>query len=82
MFGPTEARLIDDTGNPLGIDQRAAASQDDIVTINEITVPINRTVRIRLRSKDAPCRGQRARSSTRLPRSAIGSDWHPARLSG
>jgi cytochrome c oxidase subunit 2 len=52
VFGPTEARLIDDAGNPLGIDRRAAASQDDIVTINEITVPINRTVRIRLRSKD------------------------------
>ena len=52
VFGPTEPGLIDDTGNPLGIDRRAAASRDDIVTINEITVPINRAVRIRLRSKD------------------------------
>jgi cytochrome c oxidase subunit 2 len=52
VFGPTEARLIDDAGNPLGIDRRAAASQDDLVTINEITVPLNRAVRIRLRSRD------------------------------
>jgi cytochrome c oxidase subunit II len=52
VFGPTEPRLIDDTSNPLGLDRRAAASQDDLVTLNEITVPIDRTVRIRLRSKD------------------------------
>ena len=52
VFGPTEPRLIDDTVNPLGLDRRAAASQDDIVTLNEIVVPIDRAVRIRLRSKD------------------------------
>jgi cytochrome c oxidase subunit 2 len=52
VFGPTEARLIDDAGNPLGLDRRAAASQDDITTINDITVPLGRTVRIRLRSRD------------------------------
>ena len=52
VFGPTAPRLIDDTVNPLGLDRRAAASHDDIVTLNEITVPINRAVRIRLRSKD------------------------------
>jgi cytochrome c oxidase subunit 2 len=52
VFGPTEPRLIDDRSNPLGLDRRAAASQDDVVTLNEITVPIDRAVRIRLRSKD------------------------------
>jgi cytochrome c oxidase subunit 2 len=52
VFGPTEPRLIDDAGNPIGLDRRAAASQDDVLTINEITVPVNRTIRIRLRSRD------------------------------
>src|SRR5262245_13260189 len=52
VFGPTDPRLIDDTSNPLGLDKTAPASTDDLVTINEITVPVNRTVRIRLRSKD------------------------------
>jgi cytochrome c oxidase subunit 2 len=51
-FGPTDARLIDPATNPLGLDRRAAASADDVLTINEITVPVNRTVRIRLRSRD------------------------------
>ena len=52
VFGPTDPRLIDDASNPIGLDRRVDASRDDILTINEITVPINRTVRIRLRSRD------------------------------
>jgi cytochrome c oxidase subunit 2 len=51
-FGPTDARLIDDTSNPIGLDRRAQAATDDLLTVNEITVPVNRTVRIRLRSRD------------------------------
>lgn len=51
-FGPTDTRLIDDTSNPIGLDRRAQAATDDLLTINEITVPVNRTVRIRLRSRD------------------------------
>jgi cytochrome c oxidase subunit 2 len=51
-FGPTDARLIDDASNPIGLDRRASAAADDVLTINEITVPVNRTVRIRLRSRD------------------------------
>jgi cytochrome c oxidase subunit 2 len=52
VFGPTDPRLIDDASNPVGVDRRVDASRDDILTINEITVPVNRTVRIRLRSRD------------------------------
>jgi cytochrome c oxidase subunit 2 len=52
VFGPTHPRLIDDALNPLGLDKAAPASKDDVVTLNEITVPVNRTVRIRLRSRD------------------------------
>jgi cytochrome c oxidase subunit 2 len=51
-FGPTDVRLIDDASNPIGLDRRASAAADDLLTINEITVPVNRTVRIRLKSRD------------------------------
>ena len=51
-FGRTDPRLIDDTTNPLGIDRTDPAGRDDIVTLNEITVPFGRAVRIRLHSKD------------------------------
>jgi cytochrome c oxidase subunit II len=51
-FGKTEVRLIDDTSNPLGIVRSDAAAADDIVTLNEIAVIVNRPVRIRLLAKD------------------------------
>jgi cytochrome c oxidase subunit 2 len=51
-FGRTAAKLVDDTTNPLGMDRSDADGKDDIVTLNEISVPFGRAVRIRLRSKD------------------------------
>ena len=51
-FGKTDPRLVDDATNPLGVDARDPASKDDIITPNEIAVPVNRPVRIQLRSKD------------------------------
>jgi cytochrome c oxidase subunit 2 len=51
-FGRTEPRLIDDATNPIGLVRSDPAARDDIVTINELTVPVDRAVRIRLRSKD------------------------------
>jgi len=51
-FGRTDAQLIDDTVNPLGLDKTDHAGDDDIVTLNDITVPVGRTVRVTLRSKD------------------------------
>jgi cytochrome c oxidase subunit 2 len=52
VLGRTDPRLIDDATNPLGIDRRDDAASDDVITVNEITVPVNHPVRIRLRSKD------------------------------
>ncbi|MBI3401167.1 MAG: cytochrome c oxidase subunit II [Acidobacteria bacterium] len=52
VFGRTEPRLIDDTTNPIGMDRTDPAGKDDIITLNEITVPFGRAVRIRLHSKD------------------------------
>jgi cytochrome c oxidase subunit 2 len=51
-FGRTDLRLVDDATNPIGIDRSDPAAKDDVFLQNEITVPLNRTVRIQLRSKD------------------------------
>jgi cytochrome c oxidase subunit 2 len=51
-FGRTDARLIDDATSPIGLDPADPAGRDDIVTLNDITVPFGRAVRIRLRSRD------------------------------
>jgi cytochrome c oxidase subunit 2 len=52
VFGKTSARLIDDTTNAIGLDKTDPAAADDIIALNEIIVPVNRAVRVRLRSKD------------------------------
>jgi cytochrome c oxidase subunit 2 len=52
-FGRTDPRLVDDAvGNYLGLDPKDAAGKDDIITQNLVSVPINRPVRVILRSKD------------------------------
>jgi cytochrome c oxidase subunit II len=52
VFGRTDPRLIDEVTNPLGIDHNDPAATDDVTLMNEITVQVNRPVRVRLRSKD------------------------------
>lgn len=51
-FGKTQFALIDDATNPIGQDKTDPDGRDDILTQNEITVPVGRAVRITLRSKD------------------------------
>src|SRR5262249_55503677 len=52
-FGRTEPRLINDANaNYLGLDPKDPASRDDIMTQNIVVVPVNRPVRIMLRTKD------------------------------
>ncbi len=50
-FGRTDPRLIT-LDEPLGLDKNDPAVKDDIVQLNQIRVPVNVPVRIRLRSKD------------------------------
>ncbi|MEP7310537.1 MAG: cytochrome-c oxidase [Acidobacteriota bacterium] len=52
VFGRTDPRRVDDTANPLGMDRSDPAGKDDIVTLNEITVPFGPAVHILLHSKD------------------------------
>ena len=51
-FGRTDPQLIDDTSNPLGLVPGDPNGKDDIVSLNEITVPVDRPVRVRLHAKD------------------------------
>jgi cytochrome c oxidase subunit 2 len=50
-FGRTDMALIS-SGNPLGLDRSDPAAKDDITAINQLTVPVNRPVLVRLTSKD------------------------------
>jgi cytochrome c oxidase subunit 2 len=52
MFGRTNPRLVDDQSNPIGLDRTDPAAADDIVLQNEVGAPVDRPVRVRLRSKD------------------------------
>jgi cytochrome c oxidase subunit II len=51
MFGRTDPGLVSPT-NQIGIDDNDPASKDDIITENEMHVPVNRPVVVQLRSKD------------------------------
>ena len=52
MFGKTDIKLIDLQSNPLGIDRSDAAAKDDVTTLNQLYLPVNRPVIVKLRSKD------------------------------
>jgi cytochrome c oxidase subunit II len=52
-FGRTDPALIDDAaGNYIGLDPKDAPAKDDVVTQNIMAIPVNRPVRLILRSKD------------------------------
>jgi cytochrome c oxidase subunit 2 len=51
-FGRTDARLVDDASNPLGLDRTDPAAGDDLLLVNQVYVPVGRTIRLRLRAKD------------------------------
>jgi cytochrome c oxidase subunit 2 len=51
QFGRTEvARVAPD--NPLGLDRSDPAAKDDITTINQLNLPVDRPILVRLSSKD------------------------------
>ncbi|MCB0308449.1 MAG: cytochrome c oxidase subunit II [Bdellovibrionales bacterium] len=51
VFGNTKVELVD-IDNPLGLDPEDPASKDDIFTINDLHLPIDRPIYIKLTSKD------------------------------
>lgn len=53
VLGRTNPALIDDAaGNYIGLDPKDAAGKDDVVTQNLMAIPVNRPIRVMLRSKD------------------------------
>jgi cytochrome c oxidase subunit 2 len=52
VFGRTDIKLIDLQSNPLGLDRSDPAAKDDITTLNQLYLPVNKPVVVRLRSKD------------------------------
>jgi cytochrome c oxidase subunit 2 len=52
VFGRTDIKLLDLQSNPLGLDRSDPAAMDDVTTVNQLYLPVNRPVIVRLRSKD------------------------------
>jgi cytochrome c oxidase subunit 2 len=51
-FGRTDVKLLDLQSNPLGLDRSDPAGIDDITTLNQLYLPVNRPIIVKLRSKD------------------------------
>ena len=53
VFGRTDIKLIDVQTNPLGVDREGDPSaKDDVTTLNQLYLPANKPVIVKLRSKD------------------------------
>ena len=52
VFGRTDIKLLDLQSNPLGLDRDDPAAKDDITMVNQMNLPVNRPIIVRLRSKD------------------------------
>jgi cytochrome c oxidase subunit II len=52
QFGKTDIKLIDLQANPLGVDRSDPVGKDDVVTLNQLYLPANKPVIVKLRSKD------------------------------
>jgi cytochrome c oxidase subunit 2 len=51
-FGRTDIKLIDLQSNPLGLDRSDPAAKDDVTTVNQLYLPVNKPIIVKLRSKD------------------------------
>ncbi|HET9261695.1 MAG TPA: cytochrome c oxidase subunit II [Vicinamibacterales bacterium] len=52
LFGRTDIKLLDLQVNPLGVDRSDPAAKDDVTTLNQLYLPVNRPIIVKLRSKD------------------------------
>jgi cytochrome c oxidase subunit 2 len=51
-FGRTDLKLLDAQENPLGLDRSDPAAKDDVTTLNQLYLPVNKPIILQLRSKD------------------------------
>jgi cytochrome c oxidase subunit II len=52
LFGRTDIKLIDLQNNPLGVDRSDPTAKDDVTTLNQLYLPANKPIIVKLRSKD------------------------------
>jgi cytochrome c oxidase subunit II len=52
VFGKTDIKLIDIQNNPLGVDRSDPPAKDDVTTLNQLYLPANKPIIVKLRSKD------------------------------
>ncbi len=52
VFGRTDNTLINLENNPLGLNREDAAAKDDVTTVNQLHLPVDKPVIVKLRSKD------------------------------
>jgi cytochrome c oxidase subunit II len=52
VFGRADIKLVDAQSNPLGLDRADPAGKDDVTTLNQLYLPVNKPIILRLRSKD------------------------------
>jgi len=51
-FGRTDVTMVDEETNPIGLDRSSKYGADDIVTLNQMHLPVNKQTMIYLSSKD------------------------------
>jgi len=51
-FGRTDINLIDLQTNPLGLDRSDPAAMDDVTTVNQLYLPVDRQIIVKLKTKD------------------------------
>ena len=52
FFGTTRSDLVDEQDNPIGLDRGSPNASDDFYTINQLHIPVHKTIRIDLTTKD------------------------------
>lgn len=52
IFGKRDMALIDTQTNPIGLDRKSEGGADDIMTLNQLHLPVNVPATVRLSSKD------------------------------
>lgn len=52
VFGNSSVDLVDEAENPIGLDRSDDFAKDDIVTVNQLHIPVNTPINISLSTKD------------------------------
>ncbi len=52
LFGRTDVTLVDAVSNPLGLDREDPAAADDVATINQLHLPVDKPAIVHLSTKD------------------------------